>query len=61
MPDADVCPRCGARFTCGMKAGEQRCWCAELPRLTANPELRKSCFCPDCLKELLQREAQASK
>jgi hypothetical protein len=59
MQDADICPRCGSHFVCGMKAGTERCWCAELPPLTADPEPRKPCFCPACMKELLERETQA--
>ncbi len=34
-------------------AGLQRCWCAELPALPAEPEADKGCYCPDCLKERL--------
>ena len=33
----NVCPRCGAAFTCGMRAGEAECWCAALPAAFAVP------------------------
>jgi hypothetical protein len=63
MADTEICPRCGARFECGMKAGRQRCWCGELPALKAvgeDPAAKASCYCPTCLKELLERQAQPS-
>lgn len=54
MPDS--CPRCGARFACGIDSG--RCWCAGLPALAALPDdLPPACLCPACLRELSQRQA----
>jgi len=47
-----TCPRCGGAFECGMKAGAERCWCAELPALAA-PDLKASCYCPRCLREMI--------
>ena len=26
-----VCPRCGAGLRCAMVAGDEECWCAQLP------------------------------
>jgi hypothetical protein len=48
------CPRCGIRFRCGMVGGDDACWCADLPPLTALPVPSAgsgaSCFCPACLE-----------
>lgn len=52
---ANRCPRCGKTFTCGMQAGQERCWCSEMPTLPAPYRQGKGCFCPDCLKELTSR------
>ncbi|MDO8958740.1 MAG: cysteine-rich CWC family protein [Rhodocyclaceae bacterium] len=55
------CPRCGATFTCGMEAGQEKCWCADLPPLPIDPVV-PGCFCPDCLKLLSAAQpGQASK
>ncbi|MBK8120474.1 MAG: cysteine-rich CWC family protein [Sulfuritalea sp.] len=57
--DTNTCPRCGARFRCGMEAGDHECWCASLPALplpdTSGPGslAAASCFCPLCLHALL--------
>lgn len=51
-----VCPRCGDAFGCGAKAGLAHCWCVELPALAA-PDLSASCYCPRCLKEVLEERA----
>jgi cysteine-rich CWC protein len=53
------CPRCGARFTCGMLAGLSACWCAALPPATAIPDAAVGCYCPDCLKVLVGAAAHA--
>ncbi|MHB1359464.1 MAG: cysteine-rich CWC family protein [Rhodocyclaceae bacterium] len=47
-----VCPQCGARFVCGMEAGLEKCWCADLPPLPIVDARAGGCFCPDCLKLL---------
>jgi len=47
----DACARCGATFECGMKAGVERCWCADLPPIAPDVALA-GCLCPRCLKEL---------
>jgi len=46
----DACARCGATFGCGMRAGVERCWCAELPPLVPDGALA-GCVCPRCLRE----------
>ena len=53
-PKADRCPRCDARFGCGIATGS--CWCAEVT-LTAEDRARLAraydgCLCPACLREL---------
>ncbi len=43
-----ICPKCGASFGCSTS----NCWCAELPpviELTPGAE----CYCPTCLKEII--------
>lgn len=47
-----TCPRCGARFVCGMEAGEKRCWCAELPAIVPSDPARAGCLCPACLRAI---------
>lgn len=57
MTATNTCPRCGAAFTCGMNAGQEPCWCAALPVLAVTqPEA--GCFCPDCLKQLVEAQSQ---
>jgi uncharacterized protein (TIGR00290 family) len=46
----EACERCGATFECGMKAGVERCWCADLPSITPSTAIT-SCLCPRCLRE----------
>lgn len=43
------CARCGATFECGMKAGVEHCWCADLPAVTIDAALA-GCLCPRCLR-----------
>ncbi|HKC42354.1 MAG TPA: cysteine-rich CWC family protein [Burkholderiales bacterium] len=54
----ETCARCGATFECGMKAGRERCWCAEVPPI-APDAAASSCLCPGCL-QLARRERPAS-
>ncbi|HLB15074.1 MAG TPA: cysteine-rich CWC family protein [Burkholderiales bacterium] len=54
----DVCARCGATFECGMKAGVERCWCADLPRIAPDGTLA-GCLCPRCLKEQVAQRGAA--
>ncbi len=48
-----TCPLCQARFTCGMAAGSEPCWCASLPPQPIDPQVT-GCLCPDCLKARAQ-------
>lgn len=54
---ASICPRCGARLTCGMVTGAATCWCASLPVLASADKAAAACYCPACLRELLAAEA----
>ncbi|MBI4984534.1 MAG: cysteine-rich CWC family protein [Rhodocyclales bacterium] len=53
-----TCPRCGAKFVCGLLAGAKKCWCAELPHLPPPDPERKACYCPACLKALSRPRAK---
>jgi hypothetical protein len=51
------CAACGAAFTCGMKSGEELCWCAALPPL--DPVPGRGCLCRTCFEgELRERTDQ---
>ncbi|HNQ57201.1 MAG: cysteine-rich CWC family protein [Burkholderiales bacterium] len=52
-----ACPGCGRIFMCGMEAGRERCWCADLPPLEMPPVDGKGCYCPECLKKMLAAES----
>jgi uncharacterized protein (TIGR00290 family) len=52
----EACARCGATFECGMKAGVEHCWCADLPRVPIDPALA-GCLCPRCLRALAGAKA----
>lgn len=50
------CEGCGAPFRCGMRDGEARCWCADLPNVVPVPgDGPAACLCPDCLDELIRK------
>jgi Cysteine-rich CWC len=46
-----ACSACGARFECGMQAGKEKCWCAELPAVMPMSDVAGGCYCPACLRE----------
>ena len=46
----EACARCGATFECGMKAGVEHCWCADLPPIAPSAAFT-SCLCPRCLRD----------
>jgi len=46
----EACARCGATFECGMKAGVEHCWCADLPPIAPSTAFT-SCLCPRCLRD----------
>jgi hypothetical protein len=50
------CPRCGAVFVCGNEAGAASCWCAELPPVLPVPGAGGGCYCPACLREVIERQ-----
>ena len=52
MENETRCARCGAVFTCGMQAGQEPCWCAELPAIEPVPG--RNCLCQACLKDELE-------
>ncbi len=43
-----TCSRCGQQFTCGMIAGQKKCWCTRMPSTAIDPTI-KSCLCSQCL------------
>ena len=58
----NICPGCGAGFTCGMQAGQPECWCATLPPLLAVPSAGAgSCYCPACLAQMIATQAAGPK
>lgn len=44
----EACARCGAAFECGLTAGLEHCWCANLPPIAPSAAFA-SCLCPRCL------------
>ncbi|MBL8852180.1 MAG: cysteine-rich CWC family protein [Planctomycetaceae bacterium] len=53
-----TCGACGAELRCGYRAGEDHCWCRELPRLMPVPgDVGTACLCEACLREELARRA----
>ncbi len=53
-PAEPRCAGCGVAFTCGMRAGQEPCWCASLPALEPVPG--RTCLCRTCLeKEFSER------
>ncbi|WP_344762862.1 cysteine-rich CWC family protein [Actimicrobium antarcticum] len=56
-----ICPRCSAVFGCGMTApaAPGPCWCTTLPTLPADllGSTAALCFCPDCLRYLIDHPA----
>ena len=53
----NICPACGAGFTCGMQAGQPECWCAAFPPLLAVPSAGAgSCYCPACLARMIETQ-----
>ena len=62
IPPANVCPRCGTAFTCGMQAGWDECWCARLPPVSTIPDAATpACLCPTCLKALLDTTGETTR
>ncbi|TRZ69271.1 MAG: hypothetical protein D4S02_02390 [Rhodocyclaceae bacterium] len=59
-PSPNTCARCGATFACGMETGSEPCWCAELPALQVPQDQAQGCYCPACLRQLLEIQAEKS-
>jgi uncharacterized protein (TIGR00290 family) len=57
---AEACARCGATFECGMKAGVERCWCADLPSIVPSAAFA-SCLCPRCLRDEIASRSVSTK
>jgi len=55
-----TCPKCGAAFVCGNAAGAESCWCAELPPALPLPCDATGCYCPGCLREIIEQQGQSS-
>jgi len=54
------CPACGQAFRCGMAAGCDACWCAELPPVAPVPRSGEvTCLCEQCLSERIAQRRQA--
>lgn len=53
LPGLAACPRCGREFACGMRAGSNDCWRAELPLAVRPDSAGTACYCPDCLKAII--------
>jgi hypothetical protein len=51
-----ACPHCAEIFVCGVAAGEEKCWCEELPPLQADHGI-KGCYCPNCLPVMIEKLA----
>jgi hypothetical protein len=52
-PPESRCARCAAPFTCGLRAGEENCWCSGLPPLVPLPG--RDCLCRRCLADELSK------
>ncbi|AGE50030.1 hypothetical protein ATCVCanal1_002L [Acanthocystis turfacea Chlorella virus Canal-1] len=48
------CVSCGAPFTCGISAGGTTCWCMEFPNKLPVDKKKSGCYCPKCLKKVLE-------
>jgi hypothetical protein len=48
------CSGCGNSFTCGAQEREERCWCDALPHLPSTAIGGRDCFCPKCLRDVIQ-------
>lgn len=51
--NSETCFACGAAFECGATEPDGKCWCTELPHVSANPT-NPTCLCPACLKARIE-------
>jgi hypothetical protein len=56
----EQCSRCGAAFQCGMLAGEDHCWCMDLPHIMPMKDLTR-CLCPACLEQEIEGQSGDSR
>ncbi|CAM3472475.1 cysteine-rich CWC family protein [Parendozoicomonas haliclonae] len=61
----DQCPLCGEPVGCGITAGNDHCWCFEMP--PSPPDMEKpegldgqACLCNSCLMKLKKGEKLAT-
>ncbi len=54
---ARVCSQCGATFLCGIAAGNDRCWCFDLPPALA-VRADTACLCPACLMQAIRQKQE---
>ena len=52
-----ACSNCGASFTCGASAGNEACWCYDLPHIPPVTAKDEDCLCPRCLTEAIAQES----
>jgi hypothetical protein len=55
-PGELACGKCGSAFVCGMAAGAEHCWCADLPPLMPLADTAAGCYCPACLRVMLDSQ-----
>ena len=54
----DTCPLCGESVGCGVVAGQEQCWCFDMPASVKKPEGldKKSCLCRSCLMKMKEAD-----
>src|SRR2546421_6399761 len=50
-----TCSSCGESFACGAERVEERCWCDHLPHVSSVANEDRDCFCPQCLRQAIQK------
>ena len=57
-----ACHRCGQKFTCGLAAAHERCWCFDYPHVIPVKDAnREGCLCPACLQIEINRQLNLRK
>jgi len=54
------CSHCGETFSCGALSDEEKCWCDQLPPISLIANGASDCFCPHCLREVIQNPDRAN-
>jgi len=57
----DHCPECGDKFHCAGKAGEDHCWCADLPLVMPLKSAATPCLCKTCLEKEISKKTLKKK